>query len=105
MLRRLRTLCGTHFRLNPANQAAIVGCLMFPEAVRAAAERRLWALPHGKVLRARLALVRISHFPLREPLSLLPGTVLTALLAPRVAYGRRDALTLLFLPGAFALPG
>jgi len=35
-----------------------------------------------------------------EPLSLLPGIVLTALLAPRVAYRRRDALTLLFFPPA-----
>jgi len=35
-----------------------------------------------------------------EPLSLLPGVVLTALLAPRVAHRRRDALTLLFFPPA-----
>lgn len=34
-----------------------------------------------------------------EPLSLLPGVVLTAWLAPRVAYRRRDALALLFPPG------
>ena len=41
-----------------------------------------------------------------EFLSLLPGVVLTAVLAPRVAYRRRDALTLLFLPPqAFALHG
>jgi hypothetical protein len=31
-----------------------------------------------------------------EPLSLLPGVVVAALLAPLVAYRRRDALTLLF---------
>jgi hypothetical protein len=31
-----------------------------------------------------------------EPLSLLPGVLLVALLAPLVAYRRRDALTLLF---------
>lgn len=31
-----------------------------------------------------------------EPLSFLPGVVLVALLAPRVAYRRRDALTMLF---------
>jgi hypothetical protein len=35
-----------------------------------------------------------------EALSLLPGVILTALLAPRVAYRRRDALTLLFFPPA-----
>lgn len=35
-----------------------------------------------------------------ELLSVLPGVVLTALLAPRVAYRRRDALTLLLLPPA-----
>ena len=35
-----------------------------------------------------------------EPLSLLPGVILTAVLAPRVAYRRRDALTLLFFPPA-----
>jgi hypothetical protein len=41
-----------------------------------------------------------------EALSLLPGVILTALLAPRVAYRRRDALTLLFsLQQAFALHG
>jgi uncharacterized membrane protein len=34
-----------------------------------------------------------------EALSMLPGAVLTALLAPRVAYRRRDALALLFPPG------
>ena len=38
-----------------------------------------------------------------EPLSLLPGVVLTALLAPRVAYRRRDALTLLFPPRGIRL--
>lgn len=31
-----------------------------------------------------------------EPISLLPGVALTVLLAPRVGYRRRDALTLLF---------
>jgi len=35
-----------------------------------------------------------------EPLSLLPGVVLAARLAPRVGYRRRDALTLLFFPPA-----
>lgn len=38
-----------------------------------------------------------------ELLSLLPGVVFTTLLAPRVAYRRRDALTLLFPPGGLRL--
>lgn len=38
------------------------------------------------------------HIRYGDPLSLLPGVVLTALLAPRVACRRRDALTLLFPP-------
>jgi hypothetical protein len=42
-------------------------------------------------------------FDYGELLSLLPGVVLTALLAPRVAYRRRDALTLLFPPGGIRL--
>ncbi len=36
--------------------------------------------------------------PYGEDLGVLPGLVLTALLAPRVAYRRRDALTMLLLP-------
>jgi hypothetical protein len=39
------------------------------------------------------------YFHYGELVSLFPGAVLTALLAPRVAYRRRDALTLLFPPG------
>ena len=39
------------------------------------------------------------YFHYGELLSVLPGAVLTALLAPRVAYRRRDGLTLLFPPG------
>ncbi len=39
-----------------------------------------------------------AHFQYGDPLSLLPGVVLTALLAPRVGYRRRDALTLFLLP-------
>jgi hypothetical protein len=38
-----------------------------------------------------------------EALGQVPGVVLTALLAPRVAYRRRDALTLLFPPGGIRL--
>lgn len=38
-----------------------------------------------------------------ELLSVLPGVILTALLAPRVAYRRRDALMLLFPPGGIRL--
>jgi len=38
-----------------------------------------------------------------EALSMLPGAVLTALLARRVAYRRRDALALLFPPGGIRL--
>ena len=34
---------------------------------------------------------------------MLPGAVLTALLAPRVAYRRRDALALLFPPGGIRI--
>jgi hypothetical protein len=40
------------------------------------------------------------HFDYGRPLSLLPGAALLALLAPRVGYRRRDALTVLaLLPG------
>ena len=42
-------------------------------------------------------------FDYGDPLSLLPGVILTALLAPRVAYRRRDAWTLLFAPGGIRL--
>ena len=43
-----------------------------------------------------------GHFGIHygELLSVLPGVVLTPLLAPRVAYRRRDALTLLLFPPA-----
>jgi hypothetical protein len=39
-----------------------------------------------------------------ELLSMLPGVALTALLAPRVAYRRFDALTLLFPPVGYLSP-
>ena len=42
-------------------------------------------------------------FDYGELLSVLPGLVLIILLAPRVAYRRRDALTLLFPPGGIRL--
>jgi hypothetical protein len=38
-----------------------------------------------------------------EPLSFLPGVVLVALLAPLVAYRRRDGLTMLFPPRGIRL--
>ena len=38
-----------------------------------------------------------------EALSIFPGAVLTTLLAPRVAYRRRDALALLFPPGGIRI--
>lgn len=40
-----------------------------------------------------------AYFQYGDILCLFPGVVLTALLAPRVAYRRRDALALLFPPG------
>jgi hypothetical protein len=44
-----------------------------------------------------------SHFEYGHFLAALPGTVLVALLAPLVAYRRRDALIVLFLPGGVRL--
>ena len=38
-----------------------------------------------------------------EPLSLIPGVVIAALLAPLVAYRRRDALTLFFPPAGIRM--
>jgi len=43
------------------------------------------------------------YFHYGELLGVLPGVVLTALLAPRVAYRRRDALALLFPPGGIRI--
>lgn len=79
----------------PGDKAAATGC-----RARSPAQ----ALEAGGRDAAGRRRLRADHLPPAEHfLAALPGTILVALLAPLVAYRRRDALIVLFLPGGVRL--